>query len=111
MQEKDYLINLATAMANGLIKKEFELFCFLNEIEPCDITLKFFLTQTQQQREREKSSSCGCFFVVRFEDMDGKLSEVREKNENEARKLLAILRNNGSHLFKTSEGGLEQQIA
>ena len=108
MQEKDYLINLATAMANGLIKEEFELFCFLNDIEPCNITLKFFL---QQQREREKSSSCGCFFVVRFEDMDGNLSEVREKNENEARKLLAILRNNGSHLFKTSEGGLEQQIA
>lgn len=109
MQNQDYLINLATAMANGLIKEEFELFCFLNEIEPCDITLKFFLTQ--QQRKREKSSSCGCFFVVRFADMDGKLSEVREKNENEARKLLAILRNNGSHLFKTSEGGLEQQIA
>ncbi len=108
MQEKDYLINLATAMANGLIKKEFELFCFLNEIEPCDITLKFFL---QQQREREKSSSCGCFFVVRFEDMDGNLSEVREKNENEARKLFAILKNNGAHLFKTSEGGPEQQIA
>lgn len=111
MQNQDYLINLATAMANGLIKEEFELFCFLNEIEPCDITLKFFLTQTQQQREREKSSSCGCFFVVRFEDMDGKLSEVREKNENEARKLLAILRNNGAQLFKTSEGGPEQQIA
>ena len=109
MQEKDYLINLATAMANGLIKEEFELFCFLNDIEPCNITLKFFLTQ--QQREREKSSSCGCFFVVRFEDMDGKLSEVREKNENEARKLLAILRNNGAQLFKTSEGGPEQQIA
>lgn len=107
MQNQDYLINLATAMANGLIKEEFELFCFLNDIEPCDITLKFFLTQQQ----REKSSSCGCFFVVRFEDMDGKLSEVRERNENEARKLLAILRNNGAQLYKTSEGGLEQQIA
>lgn len=109
MQNQDYLINLATAMANGLIKKEFELFCFLNDIEPCNITLKFFLTQ--QQREREKSSSCGCFFVVRFEDMDGKLSEVRERNENEARKLFAILRKNNAQLFKTSEGGPEQQIA
>lgn len=109
MQNQDYLINLATAMANGLIKEEFELFCFLNEIEPCDITLKFFLTQ--QQREPEKSSSCGCFFVVRFADMDGNMSEVRERNENEARKLLAILRNNSAQLFKTSEGGLEQQIA
>lgn len=46
MQKQDYITNLATAIANGMSLVDFYNYCKINDITPCDMTLKFFLNES-----------------------------------------------------------------
>lgn len=55
MQNQDYILNLATAIANGMSLQDFYNYCKVNDdITPCDMTLKFFLNESEARREGAK---------------------------------------------------------
>ncbi len=54
MQNQDYISNLATAVANGMSLVDFYNYCKINDITPCDMTLKFFLNESEARREGAK---------------------------------------------------------
>lgn len=108
--ETDYIVNLAEAIANGLLLEEFELFCFINDVQQCNATLLMFLNQQRLRKCENKSAfSNRCFFVVKFQDIFGNQTSLEETNEVQARKLLAIFqRKTKAELYKSTGGVLEK---
>ena len=105
----DYNIALAEAIANGIEKEEFEIFCLINDLQQNQASLKLFINQQLQECEKRRTFSRGCFFVVQFTDFQGKLAEICEKKETEARKLFAILKpKNNAELFAVTNGTAER---
>ena len=105
----DYNIALAEAIANGIEKEEFEIFCLINDLQQNQTSLKFFINQQLHECEKRRTFSRSCFFVVQFTDFQGKLAEICEKKETEARKLFAILKQkNNAELFAVTNGTAER---
>lgn len=111
MQNQDYIANLATAVANGISLQDFNNYCQIWDIIPCDMTLKMFLTEQSSEKEGEivSSSDLPDCFVIKFIDCLGKQQEISEKNESEARKLFNIFTKTlHPELFKQVNGKLEK---
>lgn len=108
--KSDYIVNLAEAIANGLVLEEFELFCFINGVQQCNASLLVFLNQQRLRKCEEKNAfSNRCFFIIKFQDIFGNQVSMEEKNEVQARKLFAIFQKKTmAELYKSTSGVLER---
>ena len=112
MQNQDYISNLATAVANGMNLVDFYNYCKVNDdITPCDMTLRMFLTEQSSKKEDELASSSDLpdCFIVKAISHDGHELKTEEKNKDEAWKLFHIFqRTLHAELFKQVNGKLEK---
>ena len=111
MQNQDYTVNLATAVANGMSLDDFNNYCQIWDIIPCDMTLKMFLSEQSSEKEGEIVSSSDLLdcFVIKAISRDGYELKTEEKNKDEAWKLFHIFqRTLHTELFKQVNGKLER---
>ena len=111
MQDIEYVINLATALANGMSLEDFCYFCQINDIIPCSMTLKMFLAEQSSEKEDELTSSSTLpgYFVIKFISHDGYELKTEEKNKDEAWKLFRIFqRTLHAELFQQVNGQLKK---
>ena len=111
MQNQDYIVNLATAVANGMSLVDFYNYCKINDITPCDMTLRMFLTEQSSKKEDELTSSSALpdCFVIKAISHDGYELKTEEKNKDEAWKLFQIFqRTLHAELFQQVNGKLEK---
>ncbi len=114
--ETDFNVNLAEAMPNGLIKEEYELYCFLNDIQQNNTTLHLFLNEQLRAIERAKvshtKSSRSFIYLVSFVSKFGEHLQIEEPKESEAKKLFSCLKAKlDTQMFKKYKDGSLERIA